>query len=282
MRKNIFRVLIPLMLVSSLIIISTVPALATSPPTVFYQYPISGSAGVPLNIQPYILFSKSMDGTTINHNTIQLMSGGTPVTANVAFSNTNRVVITPSVSLNASATYSLMVNTGVKDTNGNAMTAPYTGSFTTIGPISPTVSSQSPIKGATGAALNAQPYIIFSKPMDSTTINSSTIQLMNGSAPVTATVALSGINKAIITPSVPLTYGETYYIVVNTGVKDTYGNTLAAAYGSPSASEFTTIAPIPPAISSQYPAKGATGVPFNIQPYIVFSKSMDYTTINSY
>jgi hypothetical protein len=282
--KKILRGLILIILVFSLNLMPGTPVAAATAPAVYSQSPTRGATGVAVSIQPCVNFSRAMDATTINTTNIKLMNGSSEITVSITPSGTRKAIITPSVPLNYSTSYYILVSTGVKDTFGNAMANSYGSAggsgFTTTGPRAPTVSSQNPAKTAINVSLDVEPYVIFSKAMDFTTINSTNIQLMSNGAPIAASVALSGTNKAIITPINPLSGNTIYYIVVTTAVKDSTGIALAVTYGSATASRFTTAAAVAPTISSQYPADNATLIPFKIQPYIVFSKAMDSETIN--
>ena|GEM_PF-5320707 len=285
MIKRIIRTLIPVVLVFSLSLITLVPAFAaTAPLTVSSQSPRKGTTGVSISYIPYINFSRAVDNTTVNDTNIVLMNGSTPVAADVTISGTRKAIITPQDHLSYSTTYYIAVS-GVKDAAGVVMAGDYgsasTSQFTTAAVVLPTVSSQSPRKAATSVSTSIVPYVMFSKAMDASTITSTNILLMSGSTEVTATVSMPGTKKAIITPAAPLNELATYYIVVTTGARDTEGNSLASQYGSATASQFTTAAAKTPTVSSQYPTKGTTLVNINIEPYIVFSKAMDFTTINS-
>jgi hypothetical protein len=284
--KKFFQGLIPLILMLSLILApgSVVSAASTSP-TVSSQSPARGATGVSVSIQPNVNFSKAMNASTINSTNIQLMNGSTPITATVALSGTTRAIITPDAPLSYNTTYYIVVTTEVRDTLGNAMAVTYgsasTSGFTTTAPRAPTVISQYPARGAINVTRAVHPYIIFSKAMDYTTINSTTVQLLQNGAPVAASVSLSGPNVAIITPDNPLNGNTIYYLAVTTGAQDTTGMALARAYGSAISSKFTTATAAPPTILSVFPTDNTTGVPFNIQPYINFSRSMDSSTITS-
>ncbi len=110
----------------------------------------------------------------------------------------------------------------------------------------PTVSASTPANGATGVNAGVSPTATFSEPMTASTITSSRIQLTNAASTVVpATVTYNATTKtATLTPQAVLTFGATYTVTVKGGtggVKDTFGNPLAADYswsftveGSPS------------------------------------------------
>src|SRR4029077_5422799 len=93
---------------------------------------------------------------------------------------------------------------------------------------------------------------IFTKMMASTTINTSTIVLRNGSgAVVPASVSLGGETPTVtITPTAPLANGTTYTVTVKGTVTDTVGNPMGTDYFW----SFTTVAAvIPPGDGSGCP-----------------------------
>jgi len=112
----------------------------------------------------------------------------------------------------------------------------------------PTVSSIYPTDNSTNVAVTLDPYVDFSEAMDRTTLNSTNIKLClvsdaDCSSPITAPVSISeGDTRAVLVHGTSLENETAYWIYVGTGVKDVVGNALATAYGSTTASNFTTVA----------------------------------------
>jgi hypothetical protein len=283
--KIILRKIVPVVLIAGLLLVPSMPVSSATAPSVVSQSPAKGSTAVSISVQPIVNFSKTMDPSTINNTNIQLMNGSTQVTASIVLSNGKRALITPVDPLNYNTSYYILVSTGVKDTQGNALAEDYgsasTSGFTTSAPKAPSISAQYPIKGAIKVSLDISPYVVFTKDMDYTTINATNIKLLQNGTPVIAGITLSGTRKAVITPVDPLIGNTIYYIVVSTSVKDTTGMALPSVYGSAASSSFTTAPAVPPAIVSVNPADNTVQVPFNIQPRITFSKSLDDSTVNT-
>jgi hypothetical protein len=168
-------------------------------------------------------------------------------------------------------TYWISVTTGVKSSGEDSLAAAYgsstTSQFTTAAiAIVPTVSSQTPAVGATGVAITVQPTVVFSTAMDAATITTSTVQLMQGTTAVPESVSLGGDGvTATITPSSSLANNTTYWISVTTGVKSSGEDSLAAAYGSSTTSQFTTLS-VAPTITTISPNSGSVegGTPVTI------------------
>jgi hypothetical protein len=102
--------------------------------------------------------------------------------------------------------------------------------------VAPTVVSQSPAAGSTGADLAAPVVVKFSELMNASTINASTVHLrVNGSSTdVAANVSYAG-STVTLTPNAPLGYLTTYQVVLSAGITDVSGNPLA-----PTSWTFTT------------------------------------------
>ena len=155
---------------------------------------------------------------------------------------------------------------------GNAITQPATVVVTP-----PTVTSTDPVNAATGVALNKQIAATFSKPMDASTITTSTFTLLQGTSSVAGVVSSSGTTANFV-PVSNLLPNTLYTATITTGAKDLTGNTLANNY----VWSFTTAAVvIPPIVSSTDPSNAATAVAMNKQIKATFSKTMDVSTITA-
>ena len=88
--------------------------------------------------------------------------------------------------------------------------------------------------------LNAAMVIVFSEPIDTTTLTASSIRLINGSTPVAARLDLSDSThvKAELKPDALLAPNTTYTLVVTSEVRDLSGDPLATV----TSVEFTTAA----------------------------------------
>jgi uncharacterized protein DUF4082/Big-like domain-containing protein len=134
-------------------------------------------------------------------------------------------------------------------------------------------------------ATNVKPTVTFSEAMTASTINSTTITLMDGSTTVAASVAYNAANNtATLTPSSALSNSKTYNLVVKggaSGVKDVAGNALAANVTV----SFTTAAPAadvtPPTVTALSPTNGATSIAISIKPTVTFSEAMNASTITT-
>jgi hypothetical protein len=254
----------------------------TSAPTVASVLPANGTIDVPANSAVQITFSEAMDASTITSSNITLRNTATSalIPAAVTYNTTTHVAtLTPSSALAANTGYTVGVSTGVKDAAGNAMASAFSSSFTTTNP--PTIVGVSPTTGATGVPIAAAVSVIFSEPMDQSTITTTNITLRNTatSAVVAGTISYNvGTNTATFTPSGPLSNGTNYTLTVTSGVKDLAGNALASTFTS----NFTTANvtdTTPPTIVSRTPANGTTNVAINSNITVTFNEDMSLATI---
>jgi hypothetical protein len=143
----------------------------------------------------------------------------------------------------------------------------------------PTVTTTSPLGGATGVARGASVSATFSRSMDPATISGSTFSLLapDGSQ-VPATVAYSASSlTASLTPSSLLAVGTTYTAKLTTGAHASDGMPL----GAPVQWSFTTAAATPPAVTRTLPAGGAGDAGVGAAPRAEFSKALDPATVSS-
>lgn len=144
---------------------------------------------------------------------------------------------------------------------------------------SPTVIATNPVNAATGVALNQKVTATFNGAMDSSTINTTTMTLMQGSTSVAGTVAYaSGV--AIFTTSSNFVPNTVYTATISTGAKDLAGNALASNVVWSFTSD-TIADPTAPIVVSTQPVNSTTGVAINTIITATFSKAMDPSTLTA-
>jgi len=260
-----------------------VPPPDNTPPAVSSTIPANGSVGVPVNLSGgiTITFSKEMDASTINDQTITLADGQNSVPGLVTYTDTAGVstaVLTPSSSLNPATPYKITVDTNVKDSYGIPMAAPYICSFytgTAPDTIPPNVVDTVPGNGDVNIKPNAPIFITLSEPVSQATITFTL--LSSGGVDVPCTTSYSGTN-AIFTPQNTLSYSTQYTATVRAGLKDLAGNEMPDDYIWNFMTE-TTSDTMPPSVIAMNPARGTNGVVVNIAPSVTFSELVDPATI---
>jgi len=94
----------------------------------------------------------------------------------------------------------------------------------------PEVVRTNPPKGRTDVALNVQVVVVFSEPVNKSSVTSSSVALLLDGTAVKASVRVSddGLSAELI-PDSPLQPGTTYALVVNQGIRDLDGDALSDA-----------------------------------------------------
>jgi hypothetical protein len=244
-------------------------------PTVISTDPINNATGVALNKLIKATFSIKMDPSTINGSTYTLRAGANAVAGVISYTDST-ATFTPTGGLLSNTVYTATITTGAKNLAGTSLVNNKVWTFTTSTIIAPTVVSTDPINLATGVLLNKIVSATFSEPMDALTITSSTFTLKDGATPVIGTINYSG-STATFTPQSNLSPNKVYTATITSGAKNPSGTALANDY----VWSFTTVAAIPPTVTSTDPINLATGVALNKVIGATFSEPMDALTITT-
>ena len=199
-------------------------------PRISMTAPANGSTNVPVNLSSGIVitFSEKMDPSTINAQTITLGEGQNNIAGAVRYGEVGGVpnaVFVPSSSLKTTTLYRLDIAAAVTDIYGNAMEAPYIGSFfTESGPdtAAPAVEFTVPAQGAISVVPTTALAVIFDEPVIPATI---VFTLATGSTTIPCGRSYGG-TTAIFTPSTVLTANTLYTATVYSGALDLAGNTM--------------------------------------------------------
>lgn len=182
-------------------------------------------------------FSEDMDPSTITATTLTIVNGVYKKSATVSYSGTT-ATFTPYPGFLPNTTYTATI-TGARDLAGNLL-ADFSWEYTT-GALSdsiPWVTSRLPAGSTTSVRLDEVVIAKFSIPMDRTSINTMTFQLIKqGGIVVPGTVTLDAVGtSAMFTPSAQLSPYTLYFGEVTTGAKSALGRPLS----TPSKWSFTT------------------------------------------
>jgi methionine-rich copper-binding protein CopC len=251
-------------------------AAAAIVPAVITDAPASGATGVAVSSFVTATFNEAVQNSSVNVDTFVLEAGSSRVTAVVSYDGaTDTATLIPSTLLAGSTTYTVTIS-GVADESGHTMAGPDTWSFTTAAVIVPAVITDAPASGATGVAVSSSVTATFNEAVQSSSVNVDTFMLEAGSSPVTAAVSYnSATDTATLTPSTLLA-GSTTYTVTISGVADESGHTMAG----PVTWSFTTAAVIVPAVITDAPASGATGVAVSSSVTATFNEPVQPSTIS--
>jgi hypothetical protein len=163
----------------------------------------------------------------------------------------------------------------VAATDGVRTTTAVTGPFTIANP--PVVSYVTPPPGS--VADPALPLMIgFRDAMDAATLNEQTITLSGGPyGTVSGAVVYDTLEReATFTPRAPLAYNTVYTAQVSTGVRDSAGTPLPAAFTWTFTTTLDTLPPVPLTFS---PARGTQHAPADTAVIVLWNKALDPVTL---
>jgi hypothetical protein len=106
-------------------------AASDAPPAVTSTSPLDLATGVGVNKKPTATFNKAMDPATIGTGTFTVAQGATPVSGAVTFdATTNTATFAPAAPLEVGLVYTATITTGAEDSEGTALAADHTWTFT--------------------------------------------------------------------------------------------------------------------------------------------------------
>jgi hypothetical protein len=249
---------------------------ASGPPSVESTTPADGAADVAVDTDVRARFDRPMDPATLTTSTFTLRrGGGAPIAATVSWDALNdRAILDPSQPLEAGATYTASLSTGVKDVSGTPLPAAVSWSFTTR---AASVSARTPAPGAGGVVPDTDVTATFDSAMDASTITGSSFTLTPaGGSAVSATVSYSATTRtARLDPSATLQLGTTYTARLDTTIKSSAGAPLPAAvtWSFTTRQAFTVTDRQPPPLASDV----APGTPVSA----TFVRDADPATLSS-
>ena len=252
-------------------------------PTVVAIAPADGAIGVSILSTLSATISKSVDPATVTSGTFYVTGSAGTVSGTTSVIDLELVFV-PTASLQNGVSYTATVTNGVKDLDGNPLSARKDWSFTTStapDTTPPTVVSTTPASGSYNVSVSATVSALFSKALNQASVNSSSFKLLNGASLIDGTVAYSGTTHTVtFTPDSQLDPAVTYTAALLPTITDTSGNHLAVTKEW----QFTTASgstPVPPTVSETTPADGDTNVPLCASVGVLFSKAMDPNTITN-
>ena len=263
----------------------------TTPPKVVMATPANGSTNVGLYSPISVTFSKSINPTTLNGQTMTLFNGDTPLTSSeLRVSADNRTVsLTPYSSypyyayhLPPGAAMTLVVTSGVLDLSGNAA-VPFSSTFTDgtpPGSQGPSVVGQAPANGASDVAANIAVTLFVNGALNPSTVPGA-LQVFDNGVVSQGTVKLVSQNEAIeFTPTTPFGAGDLVQFYLEPTAEDVYGNPIYGAYQG-----YFTIAGAPantgPRVVWTNPSSGASNVPVNTPLQVLFDQPINPASLSA-
>ncbi|HEY1902662.1 MAG TPA: Ig-like domain-containing protein [Terracidiphilus sp.] len=264
---------------------------ATAPPTMIDVSPVYGSSTMPINGEIDIAFTLPIDPTTVGGGNVYFNTGTAATISVLAAPNNNIIRVVPNANLTPGDTYYVCANSSVKGTNGvtipgscwnTIFSVPTTA---TTPDTTPGTVAIGPPNGSVNVGTNGYIRLWFSKPVDSTTINSTNVAVKSGGVAIPGTWGYNYTNSDIrevnFSPVNPLPPSTSITVSVS-GLLDYAGNTF-----TPASASFTTGA-LPdyttPTATLDF-GGGTTGIGTNAAFTCLYSEPMDpssVTTSNTY
>jgi len=237
-------------------------------PTVVGMFP-SPRSSAPIGTLVTASFSEQVLG--VNESTFQLQrSGGSPVNGfvtNDSFSQT--ATFQPFSSLVPGQMYMVILLDDITDLVGNHLDSSTTWQFTTLQDTTrPTVSSRTPVAGATNVGVGIAPFVTFDENVVG--VSSSSFTLRMGATPVAGTVSYASTFgfSATFQPTLQLAADTDYTVSLDASIMDVFGNPL-----TPVTWDFRTGADlVAPDLASLAPADLSTDIPITATIVIRFNE----------
>ncbi|MEM6533107.1 MAG: Ig-like domain-containing protein [Myxococcota bacterium] len=151
--------------------------------------------------------------------------------------------------------------------------------FQFLSSTAPTVLVQEPAPLATSVPRGTPVTIIFTEPMDPSSLDDSTIEITNGGARLTGPVIASG-QAALFQPAMDLEGDSNYVVTLTTAIRSAQGVPLAApiswTFTTETGSDLTG-----PTVISTDPMDGATGIAANSEITVTFNEAIDSSTVDA-
>ncbi|MBU0993172.1 MAG: Ig-like domain-containing protein [Proteobacteria bacterium] len=251
------------------------------PPRIISTSPKNGSSDVPVDTSITFQFSEAIDTSALSTNIFD-MGNGMKIKLTFNVSGT-AVTLTPETDLPYNTAFSFTLpKTVVVSSKGVEMADNYPYQFTTEkdpAASSPVILSTSPPNGSTDVSVSSTLTLTFSEPIDTSGIQSDTLDIGNG---ISLKIAFNETDTVVmIVPSVSLPFNTTIPVTIPKSIiVSQKGMEMEADYFF----QFTTEkdpSAVPPKIISTTPLNGAEDVPVTSSVTITFSEPIDTSALQS-
>lgn len=251
----------------------------TTPPQIVSTKPATDEEGVGINSAITVVFSETMNASTLNTSTFTITQGTTAISGLVTAAGAT-ATFSPFSNLTFGETYHAVVSAEVEDKSGNTLPNNFEWRFKTVGEpdtTPPRVNLTDPAENESNVPVTTIITATFSEPMDHGSINNTTFKVTQDKDPVSGSIDFSGVT-AIFTPADSLAFDTPVTVVVTTGAQDSAGNALR---NDVKWSFRTEKENIPPKVSSVSPSGDAQNVSVNTLISATFNEPIDPASINA-
>jgi hypothetical protein len=248
--------------------------------TISNKNPAPNAKNVPVESTVSFKFSRAMNASSIDDDSIYLKRSGsnTTIKADVSYNSSTRIVtLTPRNVLDYDQTYTVYVTDDIRDSDRNYI-APEQWSFETISMDDLHIRDRDPEPGEDSFPVDKEIKIRFSQRLRSSSVTGSTVYLrkVGSSANIKATLSMTNSNRTVtLTPQSDLEYNTEYRVYATNGIRDEDGNRLT------STSWVFTTEKANVTVGNFQPSSGAKNVSVGQSIKATFSQAMRANTIDS-
>lgn len=257
------------------------PAVDIIPPEVIYTNPQDGELGVPLAASVYIVFSEPMNTASVEALGVVTIDQGASIAAYV-WTHGDTVMELQLMGVAQGTLYTVTVTTGAEDVAGNPMTVDFILQYTTFAPGADTTRPEIwytfPDDGETDVYVDANLIIVFSEPMNTTSVEAAIN--ISGVTPTGFMWTSGDTTVEVILPI--LSYSTSYLVNISDVAADLAGNTIFEPYLVMFQTEaLPGVDTTRPYVVLAIPADGATDVSVTTSITIIFSEPMNATSVEA-
>ncbi|NPA80085.1 MAG: Ig-like domain-containing protein [Thermotogae bacterium] len=196
-------------------------------PRVVFTQPDSGEIDVPLNASIGVWFSTDINPATINSYTVDITDGSISYPFTVTCPLANMCVLDPLRDFPPGGEIRVSFTSGVRDTYDQPL-EPKVITFLTVqaDTLAPRVSMTVPDSGAINVPRNFSLSVLFSKPMDTTTVASGISLMGSSSGAHTFSVFCPTLQNCVVRPLSAFLSMEVVTVRFNASILDTTGRSL--------------------------------------------------------
>ncbi len=196
-------------------------------PRILFTQPDSGEIDVPLNANVGVWFSTGIDSTTVNSYTVDISDGTVTYPFTVSCSLPNMCVLDPIGDFPPATRIAVSFTAGIRDTFGQPI-FPKVITFRTVeeDTLAPRVAMTVPDSGDIGVPRNFALSVLFTKPMDTTTVAGGVSLLGSSSGAHTFNVFCPTLKNCVIRPLSSFMASEVVTVRFNSSIRDTFNRSL--------------------------------------------------------
>ena len=176
-----------------------------------------------------ITFNKEIDALSFKTSSFMVanLTGNSVLSGNFSLSG-QKISYQFNRDLEELTRYIIFLKNDVLDTKGHSLSQNYTWQFVTRDESVPNIVSVYPSDNSTDVIVSSDITVYFSEAIEPSSVNSSTVQLLNGINIVPTTFSVDS-DKLTITPTDDLNQDTEYTILITTGVTDLSGTGLVSS-----------------------------------------------------